>query len=193
MTGRVRRSEAPARARVSRVVARGGCSLAEASRRNDVRRATRRQWRRTRQTANCEQFAVALRGAGRNRTGDWEFCRLLPYHLATAPKRLQSSPAAKSAQATITRGDAGSPPRTPQRATSQPRRRAPTDRSRVTDARARLGRSSGSSGTAHSRSAAAARIPHSSHFAAGAAPANRTRTMYATLSRYGSTFAAPHR
>ena len=26
------------------------------------------------------------RGAGRNRTGEWEFCRLLPYHLATAPR-----------------------------------------------------------------------------------------------------------
>ena len=34
---------------------------------------------------------VIPKGAGRNRTGDWEFCRLLPYHLATAPKCLQSS------------------------------------------------------------------------------------------------------
>src|SRR5688572_25236077 len=39
------------------------------------------------------------RGAGRNRTGDWEFCRLLPYHLATAPKSLQSSAIAGSSQA----------------------------------------------------------------------------------------------
>ena len=34
------------------------------------------------------------RGAGRNRTGEWEFCRLLPYHLATAPRdrKLWSGP-----------------------------------------------------------------------------------------------------
>ena len=25
------------------------------------------------------------RGAGRNRTDEWEICSLLPYHLATAP------------------------------------------------------------------------------------------------------------
>src|SRR5687767_10939123 len=40
------------------------------------------------------------RGAGRNRTGEWEFCRLLPYHLATAPKSLQSSAIDSSPQAT---------------------------------------------------------------------------------------------
>ncbi len=28
---------------------------------------------------------VAHRGAGRNRTDEWRFCRPLPYHLATAP------------------------------------------------------------------------------------------------------------
>ncbi len=28
---------------------------------------------------------VAQRGAGRNRTDEWRFCRPLPYHLATAP------------------------------------------------------------------------------------------------------------
>ena len=26
------------------------------------------------------------RGAGRNRTDEWEICSLLPYHLATAPR-----------------------------------------------------------------------------------------------------------
>ena len=26
------------------------------------------------------------RGAGRNRTDEWRFCRPLPYHLATAPE-----------------------------------------------------------------------------------------------------------
>jgi threonine dehydratase len=33
----------------------------------------------------------ARRGAGRNRTGEWEFCRLLPYHLATAPRDSQAN------------------------------------------------------------------------------------------------------
>ena len=35
---------------------------------------------------DLEGFLALRRGAGRNRTGEWEFCRLLPYHLATAPR-----------------------------------------------------------------------------------------------------------
>ena len=49
--------------------------------------------------SRAAQVVMPLRGAGRNRTGEWEFCRLLPYHLATAPKSLQSSAIATSAQA----------------------------------------------------------------------------------------------